>query len=127
MMKTKQQRRPARCAQQWALTVADWQRSGISATAYAEQHNLGVASLWKWSTRLRKAPPAPEAVRPIDSTPRFLPVTLDSGAQGDAQPTEFLDGVEVTLPSGHVVRLRGRVSCDALAALIQSTQETQPC
>ncbi len=126
MMKTKQQR-TRRSSQLWTETVSDWQRSGISAAAYAEQHHIGVSSLRKWGTRLRKGIPTPDAVKPIDATPCFLPVTFDRSAEGETPPTEFIDGVELTLPSGHVVRLRGRVSCASLASLIQSTQDNLPC
>lgn len=53
---------------EWALLVARWRRSGLTAAEFAERYDFSVHSLRWWSWKL-----AAEA----EETPEFIPVEIE--------------------------------------------------
>lgn len=123
---TKRQRRPARSAEEWTGIIEDWRGSGLTAEEYGQGHDMTAASLWRWSHRMpkKRAPKTPreQGCR----VPRFIAVDL--GRQEQARSAEVDVGeIELELGRGHVVRLRGRMSREALAAVFGAAFEVSSC
>ncbi len=131
---TKRKRRSRRSPEQWAEIVEGWRASGQTAEEYAEEHNLGVDNLWRWSARARgrvdvRRPSGKmrPAVRP--APPRFLAVqvtqpTARRSEKGESEPRQ---GVEIAWPRGPIVRLSGEVSEERLSAVMRALAEVVPC
>jgi transposase-like protein len=54
----------------WRAHVTAWARSGLSARAYAAEHNLKAPTLYQWRRRLREPQPPP--------TPRLVPLAVEA-------------------------------------------------
>jgi transposase len=80
---------------QWARTVAQWKKSGLTAEVFAEQQGLNVRSLQRWSSALQRASAS------ADQTGFTRVIPIDSGANRATEPAT----VEVVLASGRVVRV----------------------
>lgn len=63
-----------RSADQWKNLIDDQRNSGLSATRYCEQHNLGYASFCQWRKRL-----CSKATAPTEQLPAFLEVGAPLG------------------------------------------------
>ncbi|MBA3937542.1 MAG: hypothetical protein H0X38_08770 [Planctomycetes bacterium] len=106
--------------------IDDWQRSGLSRSAYARQHQVGAHLLSYWIKRLQSAELSPELatapVTPVD----FVQVSLP--APGPSTPASGLasSAVEILFPRGVAVRIRPGVDLGLLRSVI-SALESAPC
>ena len=89
-----------RSAAQWAILVRAWERSGVSATDFAADHEVSPATLtwWRWrlatkGTGMALVPPEPA---------RLVEVCI---ASEDA-PRLASTGWELVTARGHVLRVR---------------------
>jgi len=80
----------------WAARVARWQRSGLTATAFAAREGLNAGTLSYWKRKLRQADGrvSTVATRPMSFVELVAPV------RGGAEAR-----VEIVLPAGYRVRL----------------------
>ncbi len=93
----------------WAARVARWQRSGLTATAFAAREglNAGTLSYWKWKLRQADRRVPAVAPRPVSF------VELAAPALGGAEWR-----VEIVLPAGYRVRLPEEASGDTLRTVL---------
>jgi hypothetical protein len=61
----------------WRIHAENWNRSDLTAPAYAAQHGLRVHNLYKWRKRLRRAPSASAAVAPSHGV-RLAPLSVEA-------------------------------------------------
>jgi hypothetical protein len=107
-------RRERRSRSEWCAEVARWERSGLSASAYAARHDLSRATLSWWSSHLRDAP----QVTGSPDTVSFLPVRVRP-----AEPAEAASfALEVTLRNGRIVRAHGDVDPSRLARVLDALE-----
>lgn len=85
----------------WRAHVTAWTRSGLSARAYAAEHNLKAPTLYAWRRRLRHEPST-------RSAPRLVPITLEAPAL-----------CELVLRDGRTLRFPTHVEPAALAAFLR--------
>lgn len=118
---------------EWAKHIEDWKRSGLDAADYGKRHGMEPRKLYWWSWFLRAhrtaaARSAPKvALVPIAQT-SLLPVRLRKPTAKTASSTTTRpDGglVEVTLPSGAVIRAPSAVDPRWLGRVIVAG--TGPC
>lgn len=88
-------------ASTWHERVAHWRGSGLSADAYAREHDIGLERLKYWARRVER-----DAGRP-----QMLPVRV-SAAVAPAP-------LELRSPSGWSMRMDGGVDAAWLAKLLQ--------
>jgi len=108
----------------WINQVADFETSGLSQRAYAEQKQISLSNLRYWMYKLRnesrplapeQAESAPEQRRPRRAR-RLLAVDVVASAAPKARPPE--DGMlELALPSGLRVRFHAGVDLEYLCQL----------
>ncbi len=84
-----------------------WNRSGLSASSYAEQHGLKASSLYSWRRGLR----AREARR--GSTPRILPVVVEPSL-----------ACEIALPDGRRLRFPESLPAAQLRAFLDAMERS---
>lgn len=80
---------------EWAERVDRWQKSGLSAKDFAARERIESRRLVWWRWKLQASSP-PEL--------RFLPVRVVDSA---ARPAGSAVPLEIALPNGRVVRVRG--------------------
>ena len=109
-------RRAARSAAEWRVVVRDWRESGLSAKRYAAEHAVTESSLWRWSRRAEepKQAAAFSEVRVIGA---------DAGASASvprvsSRRASTRSRMDVTTPSGSVVRFYGDVDVAAFTAVM---------
>lgn len=90
----------------WRTWVAAWTRSGLSARAFAAQHDLNPATLYGWRRRLR-AETAPAVV----PAPRIVPITLEAPAV-----------CELQLRDGRILRVPVTIAPDVLRRLLAALE-----
>ena len=88
-------------ASTWHERVAQWRSSGLSAQAYAHEHNIGVERLKYWVRRIER----------MASGTQLLPVRI--GSPGSSTPLELRSA------SGWSLRMDGGVDAAWLARLLQ--------
>jgi transposase-like protein len=122
------QRRRRRSPEEWTKLVAEWKSSGHSASEFARERNVGESSLWKWDFRLRAAVDKRRQASPSPRSPtKFVAVEV-KGSQAPEQRKQALPGrIEISLPSGAVVRLRGNVAPEAFSTVIQTLAREWSC
>jgi hypothetical protein len=91
-------------ASTWHERVAHWRSSGLSAEAYAHEHDIGLERLKYWARRVERG-----VVRP-----RMLPVRVSTVAASSP--------LELRSPSGWSLRVDGGVDAAWLAQLLQGLQ-----
>jgi hypothetical protein len=106
-------RRARRSRSEWSAEIARWERSGLSAAAYAARHDLSRSTLLWWSAHLRgtSATASPDTVS-------FLPVRVRSTAPAEAPAF----ALEVTLRNGRTVRTHGDVDALRLARVLDALE-----
>lgn len=99
----------------WATRIARWERSGLTATAFAAREglNAGTLSYWKWKLR-RTDRRVPE----ISSRSAMSFVELTAPALGEASGC-----VEVVLPAGYRVRVPESASRETLRTILDVLEE----
>lgn len=85
----------------WRAHVTAWTRSGLSARAYASEHDLKAPTLYAWRRRLRHEPST-------RSAPRLVPITLEAPAL-----------CELVLRDGRTLRFPAHLDPTALAAFLR--------
>ena len=101
---SKKRRRDTGREQFWRETIAAWQKSGQSITAFCSGRGLSQASFFSWRRTLRV-----RDLRPVAALqpPALVPVRVVAAAV-----------LEVLLPTGLVVRVPAGVETAAVAALV---------
>jgi hypothetical protein len=101
----------------WRATLEQWRRSGLSARAFCEQHDLSLPSLYAWRATL---------ARRAAETPAFVPVqALPPDPPAHSSPAAG-SGLELPLPSGLVLRLAPAFDAPTLRRLLALLQEDRP-
>jgi hypothetical protein len=103
----KTRRRRADSEQYWRDTIAAWEESGQSLSAFCTDRGIGQATFYAWRRRLARRDPAPCPAAPAAPIPSFAAVRVIP------DPT-----VEVVLPVGLVVRVPGGADPAAVARLV---------
>jgi hypothetical protein len=102
--------------ERWRRVLREWRASGRSVRGFCAWRKIPESQFWWWRRRLAGAGEA-LAVKP---EPAFLPVTIIS------PPTSASTAIDVRLPSGHRLRVRG--GCDSrLLAEVVAVLEGRPC
>jgi transposase len=106
---------------EWEKRVQRWDKSGLSAAAFAADEGLAVKRLLWWRWKLRAAPPVPAAAAPLS----FLPVhVVDSAAPPSARSAP----IEIVLPNGRVVRVPPGFDPTMLGRVLTiAAEEAAPC
>jgi transposase-like protein len=116
-MTKKRDRRPA---SEWEKLISAWRASGESQRAFAEAHGVSASTLASWARKLeasagkvrRLRERRSTASRPADT---FSEVRVRPAPGRAATPPV----VEVTTPSGYVLRMTGDVDPASLHALLE--------
>ena len=91
----------------WAERVAQWERSGLTAAAFATRAGVNAHTLTYWKWRLRSAARTkPIGVGFVEMIPSI------------ARETSVSEVVDVTSPTGYRLRVPADVACDRLRALL---------
>jgi len=110
---------------EWTRRVERWEKSGLSAEAFAAREQLKARQLYWWSWKLRSLQPGASAP-PRGSAPvEFVPVhVVDS-----ATPAVDSDSpIEIVLSNGRVVRVRAGVDTALLGRVLSVVSpEEEPC
>ena len=110
-------------ARQWAEYVAEWEASGGSARAFAQEHGIAEASLRWWKSELARRSRNEPPRRSPGPTPRREPSVALARVMRDGEvlpTTETRSEVVVMLGSARIVVQQGfdpellRAVCDAL-------------
>ena len=114
-MKRKGPGRDASKERFWRAAIGRQRRSGQSVRAYCREHGLSEPSFYAWRGELkRRRMVRAEKTPQCNDGARFVPVRL---AAGSLSPPS-LTLIEVTLPSGAVVRLPSSMEPASVAALL---------
>ena len=115
-MKTQRHRRRSRSAAEWKELVAAWRASGQRAIDFAVGQDISEHSLWKWRKRLEEdaAATGTEAKKP-----RFVsvPLGVERGAAVSSVRERVQGPIELELPGGQTLRLKGAVEVSTLVSL----------
>lgn len=91
----------------WANRVAQWERSGLTAAAFATRAGVNAHTLTYWKWRLKGAArTAPIGVGFVEVMPAI------------AREPPAPEVVDVTSPTGYRLRVPDDVGCDRLRALL---------
>ncbi len=107
-------RRARRTRSEWSAEIGRWERSGLSAAAYAARHDLSRSTLFWWSAHLRGTSVATASPDKVS----FLPVRVRPTAPAEAP--RF--ALEVTLRNGRTVRTHGDVDASRLARVVDALE-----
>lgn len=91
--------------------LAQYGRSGLSASAFAREHGINLSTLYQWSQRMKSAP--------RHSVPLFKEIMLSGGPLAPTWAAEITVGHEIT------VRLGSAISAKLITQVIQ--QLRRPC
>lgn len=106
----KAERRAFRGRDAWHALVAEWKASGKTAMEFARERDLSAASLFYWSSALRRE----STPRPSSETMKLLPVQVTPSVVGSRT-------AELELAVGQVrVRFDDGASPQYVAALAQA-------
>jgi len=99
--------------QKWRALLEEWQNSGLSLAAFAEQHKVGLSTLTRYKTLF-----FPTTVPAEDLPPKFLPV------QSDTTPTSVSTPCEVLVRNGPFVFIHGQFLLTDLRRLLACLEST---
>ena len=109
-------RRIQRSKSQWAKLVLEWRRSGKSQRQFAEEQGVGASRLSAWAKQL----PSGSSVKAGKRKGSQRSSTSFSEVLVVEPHEEQMSGiVEVTTPTGYVVRVTGEMAPDALRAVLR--------
>ena len=126
-----------RSAMEWDQITADWVESGLTYGEYARKHGLSVKNLMRWAARYGRSYRASRQRRlkgnkNTATTTNFLPVhvveTEEMAAPPPVQPgpnASTSDHIEVLLPNGPVVRVKGVVSEKTLEVVLAAASRIE--
>jgi len=112
---------------EWAQRVDRWQKSGLSAEAFATREEIKSKDQlvwWRW--KLRSSSPASPASTSTPSlpAPRFLPVRV---VDTTVQAAGLGAPLEIALPNGRVVRVPPGFEPAMLERVLAIASEGVPC
>ncbi len=113
-------RRPIASAKDRTRIVLDWQGSGLSAAKYAAGHDVAASSLWKWASWLRAQRAGDGAEFSKNERAQFVEVPLPPRTQTEPAIVEQPGQLELSYPSGHVLRLRGGVPASVVSVILEA-------
>lgn len=90
--------RVRRSEQEWREILARWAKSGTSGREFCRQESIEISSFQRWQKKMKESP------APASTRGEFVPVSglpLLSPSQGTPW------SLEITLPSGVVLRFQG--------------------
>ena len=96
---------------QW---VAKWRASGLSGIKFAARHGLNESTLYRWAQVMASPMPASRAAASHEAGAGFTQVrvrgagTLETGV------------IEIALPGGRIVRVRGEVDAAQLRLVLEA-------
>jgi transposase-like protein len=106
----------------WQDVVRRWREGGQSVRAFCRAEGLRESAFYFWRRELvRRGDRARRQPQATSSSPAFLPVKL----VGD-NPAAAVQGIEIVLPRGRVVRVRAGFDRQALAEVL-AVLEARPC
>ena len=127
-----------RAAQDWAVTVREWRRSGLKASAFCGERGLALKTFewWRWalkSGRSRAAAPVPSTkfsscVSPArlegaPTAPAFVEVLPRSPSAPQVAAQADLAGVEVVLSHDRRVRVQKHFDGATLRRVVAILEE----
>ena len=108
--------------------VAEWRRSGQSATEFGGRRGISQWALYSWAKQLGAGPNRRgQRRRPVRSSTTagalgFIPVRVVGDGHADP-PTRTEGVVEIQLRGGDVVRVVGEVSAERLRAAVTAVRQ----
>ncbi len=76
----------------WQQHISEWEKSGLTQTAYCKQHNIKLANFGYWRTRLNRSNPSRKLIPvPIESV-TMIRLALPNGIRLEA-PLHALNDV----------------------------------
>ena len=96
-------RRPYRTPEQMFSVIESWQQSGLSQSAFCQEHDLPVHILCYWFRKYNSTPSKP-------SSSGFIPVNIEADA-GDQM-------IEIVYPTGVLLRLPATAGVDIIRSLV---------
>ena len=120
-------RRSPRTASVWKSLVEGWLSSGLSATAYADEHDVSAEGLWRWRHRLRQREHS--GVGDTVQAPGASPTMVRVHVVGNGEDTgvDAVGHIELRCPGGYVLSLHGAVHAAQLTTVLQTLARVQPC
>ena len=111
-------------AEEWAILVARWRRSGIPASEFAAQVGVKLRTLQWWSSMLANKPSPEKAASPsIDDTPAFIPVQLEKPQVPRApQPAPPGGPIEIVVDNHIALRVGAGFDEDTLKRVLALLQ-----
>lgn len=125
------ERAQRRSRAEWAAEIAQWRQSGLSAGEYAEAHGLKRSTLCWWSSKLggelstSSSPKLPG--KPISAATPFLPLRVSGVGPAECARDHSAGELEIALPNGLVVRVRGEVSSALLSRVLEVAERGVAC
>jgi len=101
--------------ERWTRIVREWRKSGLGVRAFCQKHGVPEYGLYAWRRRSRNEK-SPER---RDGKGAFVPVRVVP--QGGSST-----GLEISFPSGHVLRAGPQVDAETLARAV-SLPDRKPC
>ena len=95
--------------------IDDWQRSGLTRSAFAREHQVGAHLLNYWAKRLGVSKPRPSAG--ITSTD-FIQVPLVPTESTTPSPSAGSPSIEILFPRGVVLRVRPGIDAVFLQTVV---------
>jgi hypothetical protein len=109
---------------EWSKRVERWNRSGLSAEAFAARERLKAKQLYWWRWKLRSSGPTAFALGSAPPPVEFLPVRVVDSATPTAATGSPL---EIALPNGRVVRVVAGFDPAMLGRVLSIASEDEPC
>ena len=100
---------PRRSAKEWKRLVREWERSGLTATAFASRRGLRRDTLvwWRWRLRRDEKPKAARPKATKHSAVQLVPVEFEPDPAVVGRSSGEV-AWEIAAPSGHVLRVYER-------------------
>ena len=98
---------------QWRRWIVQWQRSGLSVTAFCARHGLSAANFYAWRRALQRRAAVPAA---------FVPVHVVADT-----PPAPVSALELVLADGRILRVAPGFDAATLRLLLAVLREERPC
>ena len=93
--------------------VSDWQKSGLTMSAYCKANDLAIATFSAWASK-------PE----IKLSNKFVPITQDQNTSAKlVKQNELTLDLQVTLPNGIVIHPSKALNLDGAIKLIEGLRQ----